>query len=373
MLSLVVLLSAPTLLLAGQEPELNLQQVVKANTATIKAIRSIKVTMAISHNMPITENEKYSPEVRPTYTMDWYKDGNRERLRTNWVRGPRMPHNSDASDGPDGYKRLANYDPNSNSRPSESFDGTAIGEINKTPLGSQLAGTARAQSWMEFSGSTLEAYVAAHPESKLAATPATSRFGCYEITTLWEGTSKGGSDVMDVRIYVDPTVGYWIRRIEKGPWQKSQDPGDKGLYISEIKTFKDCGNGIFWPLRHHSTTRLPDRTDGIEMIIEHTLHSINQPLPEEDFVIRFPDWLRVTDHSSGQFFVWGPEDKPRLTFASQQEYLNWCNLRSSTGLPGAIKAIAGVLGLFALLWWLRNRRLSIQAARSLSLSQESPG
>jgi hypothetical protein len=44
--------------------------------------------------------------------------------------------------------------------------------------------------------------------------------------------------------------------MESGPWQKSTDPGDKGITILEVQEFKDCGNGIFWPLRGYISTKL---------------------------------------------------------------------------------------------------------------------
>jgi hypothetical protein len=379
MFSVVGLLSIPALLSAATPQELTLQQVLKANTAAINALHSIHVTIEVSSNYPLPGEEKPPTEAQPTWIYEWYKDGTRERMRQNLLRG-QGPHNSDASNRLSGYKALHNYDPNN--LPSELSASRAGGELDKTRADDALGGSARAHSYIApfpIKGGTLEAYVAQYPSSKLAATPATSRFGCYEITTLQEKPQVAGSsyDVKDVRIFVDPKVGFWVRRIEKGPWQKSTDPGDKGIFIGEVKDFKDCGNGIFWPLRIEQRTRLPGRTIGLDTFIHHTLHSINQPLPEEDFEVRFPNWLVVHDKPSGQVFIWGPDDKPRMTFASQAEFIEWDKSRMAaqmeSGVPPRSRWIwlAGIslfvgLVLLLILW----RRRTTPVAGGISQSTE---
>ena len=161
---------------------------------------------------------------------------------------------------------------------------------------------------MQVGSSTLEGYVAEHPDCKLAATPATSKLGCYEITLVEKiqqvsRSSSKEDDKRDLRIFVDPKAGFWVRRIERGPSQTSSNPADKGTFIGEVQEFKDCGNGIFWPLRIYQRVRWPDKTWELNTFIRYTLHSINQPLPEEDFEVHFPDWLIVDDRRTGQVFL----------------------------------------------------------------------
>ena len=61
----------------GAEPpqELTLQQVLRANTAALKAIRSISVTVDVSSNHPVTGEKELPTEVRPYQSIDWWKDG----------------------------------------------------------------------------------------------------------------------------------------------------------------------------------------------------------------------------------------------------------------------------------------------------------
>ncbi len=237
MFPVVGLLAAPALLSSAPQQELTLQQVLKANTAALNAIRSIHVTIEVSSNYPVPGDE-HPPEPQPTWTYEWYKDGARERVRQNLLRG-QGPHNHDTSNGPKGYKSLQNYDPNIDPPPSESWGGRAGGVLDKTQTDNALGGPVRAMSFMSnLPGGTLEEYVAKYPSSKLAATPATSKRGCYEIITLSKKPQIAGSsyDVRDVRIFVDPKVGFWVRRIEQGPWQKSTDPGDKGTNSRTVAT-----------------------------------------------------------------------------------------------------------------------------------------
>lgn len=288
-------------------------------------------------------------------------------MRRTWLRGGQGKPDLDASNGPKGYKALQRYVPDNEPQPpSESSAGRGSGELDKTRIDGFLSSSARTMSYMKpfFIGDgTLEAYVTKFPSSKLAAIPATSKLGCYEITTIDQKSQGAGMiDVRDVRVFVDPKAGFWVRRIEKGPWQKSTNPGDKDTFIGEVKEFKDCGNGIFWPLRIDKRDRLPGHTIGLDSVIHNTLHSINQPLPEEDFEVRFPDWLIVNDRRTGQVFIWGPDDKPRRAFASHGEFVEWDEHRIvsqlETGVPHrtrwiwltGISTFVGLVLLFILRW-----------------------
>lgn len=385
----VELLVAPVLLFAVPPEELTLQQVLKANTAAIQAIRSLHVTIEVAHNLSVPGEEKPPLEAQPTYVLVWRQDGARVRVSHMWLRGrgpkPFDVHSEDRSNGPNGLKAIYNYDPNVKPPLSESFESHANGEIDRTQMEESLTGSPRAMCYMMFEGSNLEGYVAKYPRSKLAATPAASKFGCYEITTLEEKSTLRDPDydVHDMRIFVDPKASFWVRRIEKGPWQKSTNPGDKGTTIIEVQEFKNCGNGIFWPLRAYHRTRLPGGTSGPDIFVRHTLRSINAPLPNEDFEIHFPDWLRVHDRISGKLLIWGPDDKPRMTFASQSDYEKWYEPRAEDrdgtgGVPKRMRpmlltAISILVGLgLLLILWQRSKRVRRLKAAAVDPDKISP-
>lgn len=371
MLPAISLLAVSSLFSAPPQRELTLQQVLKANTAAINAIHSRHVTIEVLSNYPGPGEKNPPTEARPYITIEWWKEGARERVRQNWRLLGRKNSNLDASNGPKGYKALHGYDPDNQPPPSESDGGHCGGELDKTQSDDALGGNVRAYSYMQQSGRTLEELVAEHAESKLAATPKTSKLGCYEITLVEKMPTTPGSNlkdenIRDLRIFVDPKVGFWIRRIERGPSQTSTNPRDKGTFIGEVQEFKDCGNGIFWPLRIYQRTRWPGEPIGLDTFIRHTLHSINEPLSEEDFDVHFPDWLVVNDRISGQVFIWGPADKPRITFPSTAEFIEWDRPRveAAAGIGGApqrtrwmwLAGISILVGLMlAFILWRRSK------------------
>jgi hypothetical protein len=120
MFPIIGLLAGSTLLNAEPPQELTLQQILKANTAALNAIRSIHVTIEVSSNYPVPGEEE-PPGVRPYITVEWWKDGTREHARQTWLHRGRGKPNLDASNGPKGYKALHSYDPDN--PPSESSGG----------------------------------------------------------------------------------------------------------------------------------------------------------------------------------------------------------------------------------------------------------
>lgn len=187
-----------------------------------------------------------------------------------------------------------------------------------------------------------------------------------------------------MRIFLDPKVGFCVRRIERGPLQKSIKPSDKYTTLSEVQEFKDCGNGIFWPLRVATTSRRQGEKVGVDRRTEFTLHSINQPMPEEDFEIPFPDWLRIYDHSARRVIIWGPDDKPRMIF-SPEEYEEWYSPRRADPRqdPNAsrnrllwlagISSFVGLLLLFLILWQRKMQRRIRGSTQLIETSQGDEG
>jgi hypothetical protein len=304
-------------LVAGQPgPTLTLQQVLRANTAAGSSIRSIHVTIEVDNKLPMQDSTPTEPV--PTYVKTWYKDGEEERVRTEWKRGP-QPHNSDAYNGAKGYKWIQDYDPSFDPPLSESIARPASGEIGPTFPERSTGLDPRGHCWWlyDLRGKlvTLEEFAGAVSGSRLRATPATSPAGCYEILVP--------APERDMVFFVDPAAGFWIRRVEGGPEKEGPGAGNKASYVAEVEEFTDCGNGIFFPRRAATTTILADGQAKPFMRFRYTVHSLNQPLPPEDFQVKFVDWLRVLDRGSGEYHVWGPDDKPRLSFANQKKYLEW--------------------------------------------------
>lgn len=382
---MIVLLSALAFaILAFKEPphELTLREVVKANKGSINAIHSFHVTIERADNLPVG-SEPPPLQVQPSYTIDLYRDGARQRVRIIWLRGPHPNSIDDEYNGPEGFKALRNHDPDFKPVLSESIDGPARGELDNTRIMEEaFTYDARDLCYMGFLKNhrfvTLEEYVAAYPRSTLVATPTSSKLGYYEILTLEEVNTPTDKDIRDLRVFVDPKVGFWIRRIERGPLKKSTSPGDKHTTITEVQEFKDCGQGIFWPMRATSITRLTGATAGVDSHVRYNLHLINQTVPQEDFEIHFPDWIRIYDRPARKVMIWGPENKARMTF-TPAEYEEWYMPRRPDPNQGAISMalrkhrlilLVGIPIIVGLLLFLifrqRNQKAGFPKNRSVS-------
>lgn len=196
MFAVIGLLVAPSLVSAAPQHDLTLQQVAKAHGAMTNAIRSLHVSIRLSHNLTASGKELL-PDIQPVYIIEWYKDNAGQRVRQNWLRG-KLPHSFDAYNGPKGFKALIDYDPKFTPPLSESIDGPARGDIDKTRrMEEAFMCKPRAVCYLAFpkegESVTLEEYITAFPNSELAATPATSKFGCYEIKTLEKVGTAGGA------------------------------------------------------------------------------------------------------------------------------------------------------------------------------------
>lgn len=105
---------------------------------------------------------------------------------------------------------------------------------------------------------------------------------------------------------------------------------NEGQIVEEVVAFLEIGNGVYLPKETHlqydrkgnvlhSQTRFKD-------------YRVNEPIPPEKFDVKFPEWLRVYDLSTGKFHVWGI-DGPRLTFDSPKEYAEWFKYRRDPDVP----------------------------------------
>jgi hypothetical protein len=205
---------------------------------------------------------------------------------------------------------------------------------------------------------TLDELVKIARSARLMADPATSPRGCYEIAI------DRGDDWYQVSI--DPAHHFLIRRIEyramKGAWAKL-----KIRYVVEVTRFQDCGEGVELPAEIVGVGGERDRPMSHRSEIE--ILSCNQDLPADTFLVSYPDWLRVFDRDTGAIHVWGPDGKPRLSFANSAEYDRWWRPRQAAaeqllglgagGIPGwawTAGTLGVVLAVLLIVMFLQRRR-----------------
>jgi hypothetical protein len=275
----------------------------------------------------------------------------------------------DNYNGPKGFRSLKSFDPD---RPPpdglEALSPTTGIIAPKGADNSALGINPKRYLLVEFMAEgkddlSLEDYLRTCRRVELRATPSTSPRHCYEIAAeeaQWSQT-----------ISVDPRANFMVRRLERRP--NSSNKSVAGFAISEVVEFQDTGGGVFLPTKIVDRIKFPN---GIRVTrLDSKVLSVNQPLPDDAFEIKFSDGLFVIDSLAGKFHVWGPDDKPRMTFETAADYQKWAmpgfiaaelefkrRQAEATGgfgrravVLGSVTACA-VLTVGALLFWLRARR-----------------
>jgi beta-lactamase regulating signal transducer with metallopeptidase domain/tetratricopeptide (TPR) repeat protein len=114
-----------------------------------------------------------------------------------------------------------------------------------------------------------------------------------------------------------------------------------GCHSREVKEFQSCAGGVFFPKRVEYRKQIgveqisADPSDCLTFVA--TKLSVNVPLAGDAFDFRFPAGLAVgeRDKNNGsdgeKVYIWGPDNKPARTFASETEY---CRV---VGMPQVIE------------------------------------
>jgi hypothetical protein len=136
-------------------------------------------------------------------------------------------------------------------------------------------------------------------------------------------------------IALAPNRGHWIKRLTLYERLDDAEP----VRTFEAVEFKDCGDGIFFPMH------VEGRTGGaLVMDVRVTEAQINEPIDPLLATVRFPEGARVDNLVTGQLHVWG-KSEPELTFASLQDFREW---EASTAQSLVDKGQGG--GMYGSLW-----------------------
>jgi hypothetical protein len=366
MLTLCALLASLSFA-ADSDNSMSLDEVVKANTASVAGIQSLVVRVQASRSTP-----GESPDVlKPLNEYLYRKQGEAERMTYQLLNLPKNPNlekndrpgYSDASNRPSGFLEIDGYDPKSPAELGEYSLSRAYGilaprKTEESPFRAKPKWDLLMTVFKAPDYYSLQDFVTAHPTAKLISTPANSPRRCYEIEVTWPEGWR--------RISIDPAANFMIRREESGlPGMSDQESS-----TVEVESFQDCGDGAFIPTRIVSKGQL-GAGKTVKMLIECKVVSCNTPIPPEDLQAHFPDWLVVMDQKSGKVHYWGPDDKPRLTFDSLAEHRKWWIPRMNKAMAAKYNssnsyrwaylagAIILVLAVFLVVRNQRQRRLAL--------------
>jgi hypothetical protein len=302
-------------------PSPEVERIIRANEAAIAAIQSLVVRVRYFQprpgappGSPLEVSEEY------TYTMD----GPRARLAIDAKFTPRRPDAppgenpgySDTVVDDEGSRAIHGYNPADPPALGEFSSSRAVGFLGRPRSGQQRAFSPdpRVHLLMRIlpskDSASLAELAATATATRLIADPSRSPRRCYEL--------RIERPDMNLLVSVDPAVNFMIRRVEFLPTPRSK-PAISGFV--EADSFQDCGDGAFLPTRLHS--EIVGEGSTWRGATECEVVSCNQPLPVDAFTLKFPDWLTVFDEPRGQIHVWGPDDRPRLTFANAEEFHKW--------------------------------------------------
>jgi hypothetical protein len=185
--------------------------------------------------------------------------------------------------------------------------------------------------------------------------PQGSAVGIYRIRA---GSPQPGCKADQLEAEVDPEKGFLIRRLDI---IENVDFVGKRRVLREVKSFRDCGDGIFFPELVEQTIWIPGKAKASTSFVttQVTTLDVNQPISPERFTLPFPKDLLVGVHQqdgSYELQLWGPDDSPIETITDMKQ-LGFKAQTMSWFYAPVLVLLTGVLGL-AVYWFLtiRGRR-----------------
>jgi tetratricopeptide (TPR) repeat protein len=330
-----------------------LAEIAKANDAAWAAIRSMDVEY--------TRTERIVSEKRPRQsesTGRWLKDGNRERVRQNSV------FTCQLEDGKTSSGRF-DYD-------DYCLDGTAVRHVQERDRKRSDRGTLSIVD--PKPRDDLVGYIYKGPRTvargdcPISEPEVLRYFRCRyddppltlaEIIAAWKVTLQGKTttdaketlwrlhaefpvrsdapseaDGSYIDFYVNAGKGFMVQKaIAYVTHEYLIDKKSlNGCHSVEVKEFQPCGDGVFFPKRVEYRKQIgveqisADPSDCLTFVA--TKLSVNSPLAGDAFDFRFPAGLEVGERDKNnrmgegeKVYIWGPDNKPAQTFASERDYL----------------------------------------------------
>jgi len=319
----VLVCAATTGSLRGEEKAMSIGDIAKANRRAISSIRSIVVEG--KGEMEITGPEPVRRYPAEKYTWTWQGD----KVRMEQLSATLKDRDGDAGgaeeyewtyldfyNGPDGYKELLIYNPGGPSVITETQPGRASGIVDSTRPKPYGAGNPNSRCLFTFGGWPNEASLSdligdAGNRCSIRERPSQSNGHCY---VLEVAVTK-----QKVRyvVWVDPTASFLVRKLERF------DEAGTLSSRAEVLSFTRCDGGVVIPkavnfeaYQGSKTAKPPIK---IAFYVDISVKQVNQKLGKGAFEVRFPEWLRVSDRKTGQYYLWGTNG-PRRVFKNIEEF-----------------------------------------------------
>ena len=331
-----------TIVLTGQNHQLSLSDIAKANERAWESVYSVDMTFEVTTT--IVENGKETARLSSQHCR-WSQKGSLERLRMP-IKLINMGANKD-EELPEGMEDYF-------------LDGQTVHYLTgpESPITEPLSvceqrglsGHIAPQTSQELVGRRPEllrhirflgvkdcitlSVIVASWKTTLKEKPLKDDSG----DVLWcihaEYPPKNAEDPRSgsyVDIYVNANKGFMVQKLSFYDCGAARDKSGQYVpivYLQEVKEFHNCGNGIFFPklvtFVNFNTADPPHTGDGFFETIRTTKLVVNEPLGEEAFDFRFPENLIVRrllpDGSRGAMMLWGADNKPSREFHTHDEF-----------------------------------------------------
>ena len=120
-------------------------------------------------------------------------------------------------------------------------------------------------------------------------------------------------DDLKYRLVLDPAKGYAIVQRETLLKRSGEQ-----LAIHRVVESAEVMPGIHFPKR----VRITSTRDDTVLDVRVTALTVNQPIADEAFVVKFPKGAMVVNQQNDEIYIWG-EDEPALVFKSYDEFAAW--------------------------------------------------
>lgn len=360
--------------------EVDQDYVVAAHESTVGLVRNADITISI-FNDSLNGNTVDPPVLR--VIRRWSFDGRIERERYRFINPPMatsegLPLNlGDIFEDGTTAKVLMNWDTEAPQRITPQRQGTVKAWYGPQQPGPyyffshprQTFALFEIQPRLEERSRSLAQFVRDSPKVTFSGPVSVRGHDTWKLEMAHpdsgpDGEMKGSV----VEAYLDPSVGYLIRKLVIQPSAgASNGTNDLGIRVErEITKFESVGDGAYFPVEAEYRSYPIGLLDGRPSVVDRLVGErivVNSTLPADAMNFAFPEHALVqeTPAVNGKYkvFVWGPDNTPARSILNIDELGPEPDATAqSRGPLGLVVVVCGLLGIsvVAVMAMVKRRR-----------------
>lgn len=308
--------------------EIGLSQLVDHHSSSIELVNRLDVEIAVRE----TINEGRSVSI-PMWSVRWSKQFDSQRQRYRMLHLPTQDELGNPINIGDIFEDtqylyvLQNWDPSLSKRildpsmpgPVRAWKQNRNGKLPVPSLNvASMFALFEIQPGPEDERRSLRELVASSPAAEYLGTITVDGLLLHKLRIIHPHT-KTGQFYRDCvfNVYLDPAVGYLIRRLELAVPVDAKLNRPHADYEWIVQRFKKVAGDVYFPVETTYLVRFPDFSDKItsECTMKASKLTVNAALPSDAMNFTFPENTVVnfdglSNDKSRQAFLWGPDNKP---------------------------------------------------------------